>query len=84
MTYTICYWDSETKSQQERHATPDEVAEIEARKVPQPVVRTRADVLADLATIDLKSIRALRENYQPRIDELEAQAKALRTELAGL
>lgn len=36
MSYTICYWDSETKSQQERPATPEEVAEIEARKLPQP------------------------------------------------
>lgn len=32
MTYKVCYWDSETDSQQERDATPDEVAEIEARK----------------------------------------------------
>lgn len=41
-------------------------------------------ILAELQTIDLKSIRALREGYQPKIDELEAQAQALRTELAGL
>lgn len=34
MSYTICYWDSDTKSQKERPATPDEVAEIEARQVP--------------------------------------------------
>lgn len=46
--------------------------------------RTRADVLADLQAIDLKSIRALREGFQPRIDELEAQAVALRAELAAL
>lgn len=32
MTYTVCYWDNETKSQKERDATPSEVAEIEARK----------------------------------------------------
>lgn len=32
MTYKVCYWDAETKSQQERDATPDEVAEIDARK----------------------------------------------------
>jgi len=47
-------------------------------------VRTRADVLADLATIDTKSIRALREGNTARIAELEAQAVTLRTELAGL
>lgn len=42
MTYKVCYWDAETKSQQERDATPDEVAEIEARKSAQnvPVVPT--------------------------------------------
>jgi len=32
MTYTICYWDSQEKAQKERDATPEEVAEIEARK----------------------------------------------------
>ena len=41
-------------------------------------------ILAELATIDLKSIRALREGYQPRIDELDAQAAALRAEMAAL
>jgi hypothetical protein len=56
---------------------------IAANKAAQAAARKTA-ILAELETIDLKSIRALRENYQPRIDELEAQAKALRTELAGL
>lgn len=46
--------------------------------------RTRADVLADLATLDTKSIRALRESNATRIAELEAQAIALRAELAAL
>lgn len=32
MTYKVCYWDAETQSQQERNATPAEIAEIEARK----------------------------------------------------
>lgn len=32
MTYKVCYWDAETKSQHERDCTPDEVAEIDARK----------------------------------------------------
>ena len=41
-------------------------------------------ILAELATIDLKSIRALREGYQPKIDELDAQAAALRAEMAAL
>lgn len=46
--------------------------------------RTRADVLADLAAIDTRSIRALREGNATRIAELETQAQALRTELAAL
>ena len=32
MTYKTAYWDEQTKTQQERDCTPDEVAEIEARK----------------------------------------------------
>lgn len=46
-------------------------------------VRKQA-ILAELSAIDLKSIRALREGYQPRIDELDAQAAALRAEMAAL
>lgn len=41
-------------------------------------------ILADLATIDTKSIRALRESNATRIAELEAQAVDLRAELAAL
>jgi hypothetical protein len=45
--YKICYWDAEAKEQRERDATPDEVAEIDARKnapppVPQSVTRRQA------------------------------------------
>ena len=47
-------------------------------------VRTRADVLAELTDIDMRSIRALREGNTARIAELEAQAVALRAELAAL
>jgi hypothetical protein len=57
-------------------------------KAPEPPVtaptRTRADVLAELASIDMRSIRALRESNATRIAELEAQAVALRLELSGL
>lgn len=38
MTYTVCYWDSNARAQKERPATPDEVAEIEARRLPAPVI----------------------------------------------
>jgi hypothetical protein len=53
-------------------------------EVPASTTRPRADVLADLASIDMRSIRALREGNAARIAELEAQAVALRAELAAL
>ena len=37
MTYKTAYWDSETSQQLERDCTPEETAEIELRKMPQPV-----------------------------------------------
>lgn len=45
MTYKVCYW--ENGAQQERDATPEEVADIEARKtapapVPEAVTRRQA------------------------------------------
>jgi hypothetical protein len=53
-------------------------------EVPASTTRPRAEVLADLASIDMRSIRALREGNAARIAELEAQAVALRAELAAL
>lgn len=52
--------------------------------VPPVPQRSRDAILADLAAIDTRSIRALREGNQRRIAELEAQAVALRAELAAL
>jgi hypothetical protein len=56
---------------------------IAANKAAQAAARKTA-ILAELESIDLKSIRALREAHRARIDALEEQAQALRTELAGL
>ena len=56
---------------------------IAANKAAQAAARKTA-ILAELASIDSKSIRALREGNATRIAELEAQAQALRTELAAL
>ncbi len=50
----------------------------------QLINQTRDAILADLAAIDMRSIRALREGNAARIAELEAQAVALRAELAAL
>lgn len=49
-----------------------------------PPPRTRNDVLLELSQIDQKSIRALREGNQTRLDQLEAQAITLRAELATM
>lgn len=46
--------------------------------------RSAADILQALAQIDMRSIRALREGDTARIASLEADANALRAELAGL
>ena len=51
---------------------------------PAPQARTRTDVLADLATLDTKSIRALCEQDTTRLEALEKQKIALRTELGAL
>lgn len=62
----------------------EEQTEFLASISPALPARTRADVLAELASIDMRSIRALREGNTVRIAELEAQAVALRAELAAL
>jgi hypothetical protein len=54
MTYKICYWDNEAGAQMERDATPEEAAEIEARKsapppVPQQVSFRQAKTQLQLA-----------------------------------
>lgn len=49
-----------------------------------PPVRTRSDILQALAQIDVRSIRPLREGDTARIVSFEAEAAALRAELAGL
>lgn len=38
MTYKTVYWDSEAQEQRERDCTPEEIAEIEARKAAPPPV----------------------------------------------
>ena len=36
--YKICYWDSDARIQRVRDATPEETAEIDARKVAPPSI----------------------------------------------
>lgn len=65
-----------------------EVVDLDASAVAANLASLNAPrksaILAELAAIDTKSIRALRESNTARIAELEAQAVALRAELAAL
>ena len=61
MTYKICYWDDVEKCQKERDATPEEAAEIDARKAAPTVVAptpTKEQLMAELAALTAK-IQAL-------------------------
>jgi hypothetical protein len=63
MTYKTAYWDSETSQQLERDCTPEEVAEIELRKLPKPtptpqVVTMRQARLALLGAGKLAGVTA--------------------------
>jgi hypothetical protein len=50
MTYKTTYWDAETKTQLVRNCTPEEIAEIEARKAsPQS---GNAPILAQIAKLE--------------------------------
>lgn len=52
-----------------------------ADPLPNPRI---AEIYSELAQLDAKSIRALRENNTARISELELQAEMLRAELGEL
>lgn len=53
--YKICYWDAEAKEQQERDATPEEVAEIEARKAAAAVISVQQYTDAVQTHLDTKA-----------------------------
>lgn len=78
----ICEWDSEIGEQVTRDATTAEQAVIDAmRNAPVSNEVYNAPIFAALAEIDSKSIRALREGNQVRIDALESEAVVLRIQL---
>ena len=80
--YQVCYWDAESGRQKVRDATPEECNEIELRRQSAPSIESHnAPILAELARIDAKSIRPLREGDAVRVADLEAQAAALRLQL---
>jgi hypothetical protein len=52
MTYKICYWDDIEKCQKERDATPEEQAEIDARKA--TINENQAKIVRDDRNAKLK------------------------------
>jgi hypothetical protein len=58
MTYKVCYWDEVDGCQKERDTTPEETAEIDARRAnPQAFVSpapTKEQLMADLAALTAK------------------------------
>ena len=62
MTYKVCYWDEVDGCQKERDTTPEETAEIDARRAnPQVFTRsvpTKEQLLAELQALTAK-IQAL-------------------------
>lgn len=48
MTYKVTYWDNETNQQLERDTTPEETADINARKLAGLVPKVPAEVVAAL------------------------------------
>jgi hypothetical protein len=56
MTYKVCYWDEIEGCQKERDTTPEETAEIDARKAapPAPPAPTKEELLAELQALTAK------------------------------
>jgi hypothetical protein len=55
MTYKVCYWDEVDRCQKERDTTPEETAEIDARRANTetftPAAPTKEELLAQLNAI---------------------------------
>lgn len=82
MTDKICYWDVESGTQKERDATPQEQAEIDARRNAPPSKESiNAPILAQIAQLDQKRIRPIAEGDSVYLAKLNAQAVELRSKL---
>ena len=81
MTYKTVYWDDATKSQRERDCTPEEVAEIEARKTaPVPIID---QIKALEATVTQRRLREAVTTTDGKtwLAAVDAQIAALRAQL---
>lgn len=77
MTDKICYWDDQAQEQRERDATPEEQAEIDARRNAPPTVPQRVPMLnAQLVMIDAGWMAPVRTylNAIPGTDGEKARA----------
>lgn len=82
MTDKVLEWNPELREAVLRDCTPEEQADIDARRAAGPTAsEVNPEILMRLEIIDRKSIRALREGDQARIASLEAEAAALRMQL---
>ena len=87
MTYKTAYWDSVTKTQQERDCTPDEVAEIDTRKAEAEAAAPNQSILAQIAALEATATpRRLREAVTTTqgkawLAALDAQIAALRAQI---
>lgn len=79
MDYVDYFEDGEQKR---RPCTPEEQAELDERRAGNisPAERN-IQIMLKLEALDKKSIRALREGDQSRIDALEMEAASLRLQL---
>lgn len=78
----IQYLDMESMEWKTRPCTPEEQAEIDARRTAEPTAAEHnAPILAELERIDLKTIRPLREGDTERVEALKEQAAQLRAQL---
>lgn len=78
----VCYLDEESGGMLLRDCTIEEQEELDARRAAPPSASEfNAPLLAQLAAIDAKSIRPLREGDGVRVAALEAEAAALRLKL---
>jgi len=79
----IAFWNDETGRQDERDMTSEEIAEFTAMQngEGQTFEVRNAAILAQLAELDAKSIRPLREGDAARVAALEEEAETLRAQL---
>ena len=81
MTYKTVYWDSATQSQKERDCTPEEVAEIDARKSAPVPIRDQIAALEKSQTDRRVREAVLTTEGKTWLATVDAQIAALRAQL---